>query len=171
MRGRRTVFGSPVRVVVLVVVAGLALGLATGGLVFGDVGQIATRAASYAEAAMVLGGPVPEIRDLPAGMTRSGIGIDPENKPVGPRNVLISYAVGGRNVALLTLWRGSLGRFDGSPTKIGDADGTVSVNRIHDGTENVGYAWERNGLSFELNVNLVSGITRDVADRMAASVR
>lgn len=84
-----------------------------------------------------------------------------------------SYARGGRDIARLTVWRGNLGQADADKvsTDIGGRTVWVGTRVIVDGSTDVSYAWESDGLGFVLHVNLAEGLSRSDADRIAASVR
>lgn len=165
MRNRRRLWA--------VLIPGLVImSIAVAGFVLARTGLPDNRMFSGDEsaAAAVLGRPLPEPRFLPQGMKRSGIGVDPANTPTGVRRVTVSYAISGQNVALLTLVRGSMGRADGTVTTIGDVAAPVSTRTIYDGSSDVQYVWDRDGIGYNLHVNLVKGLTRELSDRIVESV-
>jgi hypothetical protein len=131
-----------------------------------------------AQATAILGRELPVLR-LPRALVRTALTADPEaseptTRPV-PRMVRQSFATQGRNVALLTIFRGSsLTSLDGAGTVITMADGisrNIRTKQLGDGTTNVGYYWSSNGLLFAFDVNLVLGIDRTAADALASSIR
>lgn len=156
--------------VVGAIAVGFIAGAARGNSEVGDRGYVANNAGET-EAAAVLDGRLPLIRTLAPGMTREVITVDGADKPVGSRFVHVPYAIGGKGVARLDIWKGKLGATDGASAMIGSQAGSVAVHQIGDGTSDVRYTWETGGLSFSLHVNLSHGITRDLADAMAASVK
>jgi hypothetical protein len=138
--------------------------LATGGEETNRAGLV-----NEATAVAALGRPLPAVGDGGVGLVRSAIALDPPT--AGRRGVHISYAVLGRNVALLTIQRGALTPLDTQETVgLGGVSVSVATHPIADGTTDVGYAWSAAGYAYVLHVNLVGGIDRIVADRIAASV-
>ena len=168
LSGRRVAVGAGATVVLLSAV--LVLAAAAG---VGQQGAESMRSlpADDRTAADVLGRPVPQPRELPPGMVRSAIAADPASKTIGPRYVHQSFAIAGRNVARLSVWRGDLGRVEGDVVTLGGRSVITSVSRLPDGTSDVAYFWSADGLSFTLHINLIGAVTRDLADRLTASVR
>lgn len=155
-----------VPVLAVVLIGGVAVGLSRAG---SDGDKAAP--GDVASASAVLGAQLPEVRATVPGLNRSGIGIDPQDRPL--RQVHVSYAVNGKNVALLNVFKGELQAVDGQET-LSFADGvkaSVRTTALRDGSTDVSYAWNRGGLAFALHVNLGNGIDRTVADGIAASVR
>lgn len=158
--------------------AGLALvlggGIVTGSLSAAQGVEAKNRAvlSDLATAASLLGSSVPEPKYLPLGLGRSGIGIDPPDKPT-PRIVHISYAIAGVNVALLNVMRAEIRPLlsDVSQTVVDGTTFLVEERALPDGTVLVGYSWNRNGLGHSLQLKLQAGLTRSEAERIAASVR
>jgi hypothetical protein len=134
-----------------------------------------------AQACATLGRPMPEVRHLPLGLHESEIGIDGP-PPFGDetlRRVAVSYAIGSVPLALLGSQRGSQippgnaaevnGSVNGSPAIIDERiypaeSGAPQVTMVF-------YLWTHGGLLLSLRVRLEQGITREMADQMAASVR
>lgn len=133
---------------------------------------------SEADAARILGQALPVPAFLPPGLVRTGIGADPAivdpTFARGPRHVRESFGVAGQNVALLIVNAGALGRVidpGASAVTIGGTAMTFSTHQIMDGSVDATYYWEAHGLAFTLHVNLVKGLTQDLSDRIAASIR
>lgn len=129
-----------------------------------------------AEAAAVLGVPVPRPTFLPLGLTRSAITLDEKDNSVGltqsDRKVRQSFAIGGRYVALLTVFRATLGTsLDKTTTvQLGKFQAQLFTKTLADGSENLSYRWQQGTLAMFMDINLVSGLTREIADRIVASV-
>jgi hypothetical protein len=132
------------------------------------------------QACAALGRPMPEVRYLPLGLRESELGIDGP-PPFGdvPRQVQVSYAIGSVPLALLGSQRGSQippgnaaevnGSVNGSPAIIDEH--TYPAQGSAPQVTMVFYLWTHGGLLHSLRVRLDQGITREMADRMAASVR
>jgi hypothetical protein len=118
----------------------------------------------------ILGASLPEVHAVIPGLRRSGIGIDPILGPAQSRAVHVSYALDSKNVVLLSVRRGSSSA-EGSPFELPSATATVVTSTIADGTQDVRYAWNQNGLALVLHVNLSHGLTRSDADAIAVSIR
>lgn len=155
---------------VLVAVAAATLGLALAVAVRAQPGGDRAEPADVAEASTVLGRPMPEVRAAGLNLKRSGIGIDPPGRPAS-RQVHISYAIDGKNVVLLNVYRGSISAEGDETFPLPGATASVATRTIFDGTLDMRYAWNRDGLAFVLHVNLSRGLTRASADQIARSVR
>ncbi len=128
-------------------------------------------------ACAVLGRPLPKPSVLPAGMTRAelGIGGPPPSGMPCCRMVYVSYAIEGRNVARMDIHRQDAI----PPGNLGDINATLSgvpavIQQSHIASlqaDDVSYLWARDGLLIGLHVLLVGGMSRQVADEMAASIR
>ncbi len=147
--------------------------------------------ANDGEAARVLGRPLPHLNWQPAGMSRSGLTIDPRPEPIPGfpelRFAHQYFSIGGENVAVFKVNRGRLGVIGDTgtltvggtqvplmPAEVRILNGvttTLTTRAIADGKQLLNYYWERDGLAHELHVLLTAGLTRDVADRMVASAR
>lgn len=127
---------------------------------------------NVAQACAALGRLPPETTYLPSGVQHSSLTIGPRPPAGIPRGVALSYSSAGENVALLDVRRGSVtGAVDGQPVDVGGAQGRVSTRALPDGTQFRSYIWTRDGMVLVMRVHLIHGITEEVADRMAASVR
>jgi len=168
-------------------IAAILLLICSFGLVYATVGRASQTGPANmnpsgiteSEAAQILGQPLPAPRTLPLGLSRSAIAADPvENNPtlaaLGPRHVRESFAVGGKDVVLLIVNRGQLGRIldpGVSTAVLGGRSMIIASHQIWDGSTDVAYNWETDGLALTMHVNLVSGLTRTLSDQIAASVR
>lgn len=134
--------------------------------------------ATPAQVCAVLGRPLAEARSLPAGVTRAEVTLDRSlDEPVpfrSTRFVHVGYVLKGRHVVLLSMTKGPVA----SPMRaemtadLGGVPATITQRPIPSlGTDDVSYVWERDGLFFTMHVQLTDGITREIADGMAASVR
>jgi hypothetical protein len=178
---RHTGFVSRTRlgISIAVLVMGLGLLYTTAGRAAPS--QVANRAQGIddTEAARILGHALPAPRFLPLSLSRSAITADPpETNPtlavLGPRRVHESFAIGGRDVLLLTFNRGSLGRIldpQASTTILDGRHVTVASHEIMDGSTDVAYYWEAEGLAVTMHINLVVGLGRELTDQIAGSVR
>ncbi len=89
--------------------------------------------------------------------------------------VYVSYAIEGRNVARMDIHRQDAI----PPGNLGDINATLSgvpavIQQSHIASlqaDDVSYLWARDGLLIGLHVLLVGGMSRQVADEMAASIR
>jgi hypothetical protein len=134
-----------------------------------------------AQACAALGRPMPEAHYLPLGLHETALTVDGP-PPVGAdthRHVSVFYAIEASNLVELLSQRGDQlppgnvgevnGLVSGSPAIITErtfpasgASGTFSM---------VFYEWAQGGLVQSLDVRLDNGITRAIADDIAASVR
>ena len=130
--------------------------------------------ATLEQACAVLGRPLPNATVLPAGMRRAEIGI--AGPPLRGWSccwiVSVSYAVGGGNVAYMTVRKQDAI----SPGQLRDINATLAgvpavISADSPGTTHVSYRWVRNGLLIDLLVFLRDGVTRQAADEFAASIR
>lgn len=119
----------------------------------------------------VLGRAAPQPRIVPAGFIRNQLAVDPPGKPIGPRFAHQSFGFNGSNIARLDAYRGTLNRADGDAVVIGGKSVTVATKQLRDGSTNVSYAWNQDGLGLTFNINLVHGVTRADADAMVASIQ
>ena len=169
-------------------VAAVAVALAAVALAFVVSGQVPAARASgpggqyssdtdEATVAQVLGRPLPRpTLALVAGMSRSALTIDPiSNDPFGapaPRIVRTSFGLGGRDVALLSVFKGTYK--SGTPDEVVVLSGRrvdIFARVLPDGSTDVGYLWGEGGLVYNFHINVGQGITRPVADELAGSVR
>lgn len=127
--------------------------------------------ADDAEAEAVLKHSLPQVRDLSDGLIRSRLTISAPAVGNLPRLVDLFYSLAGRNTVQLTVWRGGVGIADGIRTTVGGHVTYVFDHVVGDGTTDVAYKWEFEGLGHILHVRLVGGLSRADADRIAASVR
>jgi hypothetical protein len=132
---------------------------------------------TLAEACVVLGRPVPSPTVVPAGMTRAEIGIDGP-PPLGLpccRKVRVSYALKGKNVALMDVHRQEAippGNLRDVNATLGGVPAVIQQSyNASAGADDVWYLWARDGLLIGLHVLLADGITRQTADDFAASIR
>ncbi len=164
--------------VLMTLCAALAL---TGAAVQWSSAQVITQqpgvayAADETEAAKVLGRPVPQPRDVPAGFTRTQFTLEaPSADPAlaTPRKVRQTFAIQGQDLALLTVLRTTLGQSldKVDVVQLGGRSVTVSTKTLKDGTTVVSYRWQLGELAAFFDINLVRGIDRSVADRLVASV-
>lgn len=92
----------------------------------------------------------------------------------GLRSVTVSYTREGEGVALLQVFRGNAipvgnaGKVNGA---VSGAPAVINQRPLPQAAADVSYLWSRDGLLFTLHVRLAPGITREVADAMAASIR
>ena len=131
-----------------------------------------------ADALEILGQPLPRPLFLPLGLTRTSVGAEPaQTDPLyarGPRHVRQSFSIGGRPVALLTVNAGTLGRVidpGAQSVSLAGVAATTSTHEIRDGTIDATYYWEAHGLVFVFHINLVQGLSADLAGQVAASVK
>ncbi len=133
------------------------------------------------QACAVLGRPVPEARDLPLGLQESALTIEGP-PPVGAdthRRVSLSYAIETSNVVYLDIQRGDRIPPGGASELNGSVSGSAANirERTYPGRGGsapfslVFYTWARGGLLHTLTVRLDRGLTRELADQIAASVR
>lgn len=170
--GRRTVPGVIVAVILLVGVGATAATLIMRASQPTEQANVAQQSTD-AEAEAVLQHSLPQIRDLSAGLTRSKLTISAPPPGNLPRLVDVFYSLAGRNYVQLTVWRGGVGTTDATETTttLGGHVTYVLQHVVGDGTTDVAYTWEFDGLGHILHVRLVGGLSRADADRIAASVR
>jgi hypothetical protein len=135
------------------------------------------------QACAALGRPMPEVRSLPLGLHETAISVAGP-PPVGPDNhrfVSVFYAIGSPDRSLIEL-RSSRGD-EIPPGNVGEVNGQVNgapaiIDERTFPAQSGGspftivfYMWPRDGLLHWLSIRLDEGITREMADRMAASVR
>jgi hypothetical protein len=132
--------------------------------------------ADEALAARVLGQPLPRPALPPIGWTRTQLTLTPADPamPVIPAMVHQAFGIGGTNVALLTIFKGSMvmdvpTAFDGTINLNGAVAG-IKTHQLPDGSMAMNYKWNRHGLVYNLEINLAHGIDRSIADRVAASI-
>ncbi len=161
--------------------AGIAVLLAAGaaGLISWNArasqlsGQITGQANiddNYAE--VVLGHSLPQIRDAAAAVTRVSLTVSDAVGPNIPRIVDQIYARQGKRTIVLSVWRGKLGATDSvaTTTTISGRTAYVLSHVVGDGSTDVAYTSEFEGVSFILHVRLTDGLSRQDADRIFASV-
>lgn len=161
----------------------LAVAIATVGTITGvaitasarpvssDASSVVTMPATDDAAYGILGRAAPQPRTVPPGFVRNQLAVDPTDKPVGPRFVHQSFGFGGSNIARLDAYRGVLNRAEGEAAIIGGKSVTVATKQLRDGSTNVSYAWNQDGLGLTFNINLTHGVSRTDADAMVASMR
>lgn len=134
-----------------------------------------------AQACTTLGRPMPEVRYLPLGLHEDELGIDGP-PPFGDerlRRVAVSYAIGTTPMALLQSQRGSELPAGNAAEVNGAVNGSLAIieERIYPAESGapqvtmIFYLWTHGGLLHSFRVRLDQGITREMADQMAASVR
>ncbi len=152
----------------------VALGLMATGFVGASALQsfyvsASTPVSDLAEAAKVLGRPLPEPALLPVGMTRSALVVDPAGTP--RRTVSVGYKATGLTLVQVTMFRGTIVSSDAGVTvRLGTVDVHVTQHSTPNG-DYVGYTWNRDGIAYNVGVLLREGLTRDLADQLVASIR
>ena len=129
--------------------------------------------ADPAQVCQALGHPLPEPRYLPVGLHRSRILLvvaDPTFAGTQPA-ANVNYAIDSRTVMALAVRRGAFPTGNQQTTTVDGLPAEVHRATLADGSPDVSYLWSRDGLLLSLHINLVSGMTRDEADRVAASIR
>ncbi len=160
---------SRLAVLVALVVTGAVIGIGSTLIAQADDPQQATLA-SLATASGALGGPVPQIRDLPPGLKLRAVGVD--SATTATRSVHLSYGNDARNLVLLTISAANIKPLEADEHLAFDANDVAVTSRdLFDGTRDVGYAWNAGPYGLVLHVNLSAGLNRELADRMAKSVR
>jgi hypothetical protein len=162
---------------VAVLAIGIVVALAQREAAVGETGTD-TRAQDVDEAlaTIILGQSLPRPGLSSFVLTRSELTADPPS--VGgvsamPRLVRQAFAVNKVNVALLTVFRGTFNPTTGTAGTVLNLNGRdvgVSSTQIPDGTLAIGYVWSAHGLVYNFHVNLNYGISRDIADQLAASI-
>lgn len=163
--------GLVVAVVSVVILAAIAVVAANAG--GGPPAPNVALDGDEAAARVVLSHPLPQVRDTASGLQRVQLTIDQPPPPgvTSFRAVHQSYAKDGRKMARLDVWRGAVQSSEGTPVKLDGRDVRVAARTIPDGTTDVSFLWQSDGLVHQLHINLVNGIDRNDADRIAASVR
>lgn len=138
--------------------------------------ETSSRTVSEAEAASILGRPMPVLTNLPLGLHRVALTANPVDVP--QINVVASYAIADLKLVELTAFRSSsIERLDPQNTEeldLGGVKARVSVRRVERvdrGWAFVTYTWSRAGQANALTVHLLDGITREMADEIAKSIR
>jgi hypothetical protein len=134
-----------------------------------------------AQACAALGRPLPEVRYLPDGLHETALTVGGPG-PFGEDNhrfVSVFYAIGTENLVELKSNRGN----GIPPGNVGQVNGSVNgtpaiineraypADRSGRAFTMVSYMWPNRDVLHVLHVRLDQGITREMADRMAASVR
>ncbi|MDQ2915186.1 MAG: hypothetical protein M3T56_18335 [Chloroflexota bacterium] len=163
--------GTSARIGVAAFVAGLVLlFVAFVALANQEDGSVRAQDANVAQAEAALGRSLPQVTTAVAGLKRSGIGIDPPEAPL--RAVHVSYAIDGSNVVLLNIGKAGTVRTQAQETiQLPGHSASVVTQLLGNGTTDVSYAWSDTGYFYALHVNLSHGLTRTVADQIAASIR
>lgn len=168
--GRRTVLGVLVTVILLVGIGTTAATLIVRASQPTERANVAQQADDV-DAEAVLKHSLPQVRELSGGLIRSKLTISAPGPGNLPRLVDVFYSLAGRNIVQLTVWRGGVGIADGTKTTLGGHVTYVLDHVVGDGTTDVAYKWEFDGLGHILHVRLVGGLSAADADRIAASVR
>jgi len=139
--------------------------------------EFAAEPGTLEQACAVLGRPLPRPAMLPPGARMARLAIDgpPPANLACCRMVHVSYSVNGQSFALLDIHRqdaipvGNLAqinaRLDGVPAVIQQS------RRPSLDSDDVSYLWARDGLLYGFHILLTDGVTRQLADAMAASIR
>jgi hypothetical protein len=130
--------------------------------------------ADDAAAARVLGQDLPRPR-AQGSLVRSELAIVPSDPAIrAVAMVNQAFAIADENVALLTVFRGTMGESNPGATdeviELVGARTEVTVRSGLNGSTMIGYRWSRHGLVYNLHVTLSHGIDRAFADRIAASI-
>lgn len=137
----------------------------------------AAQPATLEQACAVLGRPLPRPVTLPPGARMADLGIDgpPPGNLACCRMVHISYSVNGQDFALLDIHRqdaipaGNLAEINAT---LAGVPAVIHQSRRQAlDSDDVSYLWARDGMLYGLHVLLTDGVTREVADAMAASIR
>lgn len=138
--------------------------------------EFVAQSATLEQACAVLGRPLPR-PVLPPGTRMAQIGIDgpPPADLTCCRMVHVSYSVNGQNFALLDIHKqdaipaGNLAQINAT---LAGVPAVIQQSRRQTlDSDDVSYLWARDGLLYGLHIMLTGGITRDLADAMAASIR
>lgn len=163
-------------IVVLTVALGIAIVAANAQreAAVGDSGtDTRAQAVDEALASRILGQSLPRPGLAPFSLSRSELTADPPTQGGMPRMVRQAFAINNTNVALLTVFRGTFDPAAGTSGPVINLNGRtvgVSSRQIPDGSVAVGYVWSAHGLVYNFHINLVHGITRQIADQLAASI-
>jgi hypothetical protein len=139
--------------------------------------EFVAQPATLEQACAVLGRPLPRPVTLPPGARMAQLGIDgpPPANLMCCRMVHVAYAMNGQNFALLDIHkqdaipRGNLAQITAT---LAGVPAVIQQSRKHTlDSDDVSYLWARDGLLYGLHVRLTDGVTRDLADAMAASIR
>jgi hypothetical protein len=139
--------------------------------------EFAAQPATLEQACAVLGRPLPRPVTLPPGARMAQLGIDgpPPANLACCRMVHVSYSVNGKGFALLDIHKqeaipsGNVAQINAT---LAGAPAVIQQSRRQtQDSDDVSYLWARDGLLYGLHVLLTDGITRDLADAMAASIR
>lgn len=127
-----------------------------------------------ATAARALGQNLPHPVAQVSGWHRTELTLAPADPatPLVPAMVYQAFALGGPNVAVLTVFHGKLA-FDipsayDSTVVINGAVVAVKTHQIFNGSTAVNYKWERHGLVYNFEIALGGPIDRVIADRIVA---
>lgn len=141
-----------------------------------DPGNDRSRNVTPAEAAAILGGPLPDVEYTPLGLHRTAILANPLNLP--QNLVTIAYAIHEprADVQLTVLKAPSITQADDGvvETQLGGHPVQVLTKTGHNAQNGtwtfLDYTWSARGLSFSLTVHLLDGLDRGEADKIAASI-
>lgn len=123
-----------------------------------------------AGAQAILHHPMPQITDPALHRTQLMVAPPLPNGVRGHRNVYAVYVLGRYPLTRLEVWEGGFGQADGVLTQVQGQPMYVESHLASDQSTIVDYIWELDGLSRLLTVDLLGGLTRADADRIAASV-
>jgi hypothetical protein len=138
--------------------------------------EYTSQPASLEQACAALGRPLPRPDTLPIGARLAGIAI------AGPPFALeccweirVAYSINGRNFASLNVRRqaaipeGNVGQVNAI---LAGVPAVIQQTRPPTlDSDDVSYLWARDGLLCGLHVRLADGVTREIADAMAESIR
>lgn len=126
-----------------------------------------------ADAQAILHHPMPQIKDASLQRTQLMAAPPLPSGIRGHRNIYAVYVLGRSSVAVarLEVWEGGFGQADGVPTQVRGQAMYVESHLASDRSTIVDYIWGSDGLSRLLTIDLLGGLTRADADRIAASVR
>lgn len=150
----------------------LALGVALGThFALADPPDTRVQLTNLGAAREVLGRDVPQVRLAGQALSLSSVAVDPVANP--NRGVHLTYAVERQNVVALSVFRSeSIERFGPGDFETINLNGQVAVVSVKsiDTWQAVTYTWSKDGLVHVLHVKLTAGLTRTIADEIAASV-
>lgn len=134
--------------------------------------------ATLEQACVALGRPLPHSAVLPDGVRETGphVGTIGEGiPPDSPRSVTVGYTKDGKGIGFLELRKGDampVGNVGEINSTVGGVPAIVRQGSIASrNADDVNYLWVRDGLFFVLHLSLTSGMTREMTDAMAASIR